>query len=270
LVTPGADSPVTIGLNTLASGQAGSIDGTATGLTQLGTSITWHVVSATEIDGVIGANVIFTLVKGATNFTFTLLDNIDNGTGDAHTVGLSLANVFTATDTDGDKIIIDAGATLTIENDIPVNNTATLTVGAVQEDALSNANAVGNIEGVGQTTGATILASDVATLVTPGADSPVTIALNSLLSGTTGSIDGTATGLTQLGTSITWHVVSATEIDGVIGANVIFTLVKGASNFTSVKIKLAPITRSEEHTSELQSLRHIVCRLLREKKKTNT
>src|SRR5205814_9028693 len=29
------------------------------------------------------------------------------------------------------------------------------------------------------------------------------------------------------------------------------------------------ITRSEEHTSELQSLRHLVCRLLLEKKKNN-
>src|SRR5262245_62546135 len=30
----------------------------------------------------------------------------------------------------------------------------------------------------------------------------------------------------------------------------------------------SPIPRSEEHTSELQSLRHLVCRLLLEKKKT--
>src|SRR5436853_5059331 len=30
-----------------------------------------------------------------------------------------------------------------------------------------------------------------------------------------------------------------------------------------------PSLRSEEHTSELQSLRHLVCRLLLEKKKTN-
>src|ERR1035441_10834428 len=30
------------------------------------------------------------------------------------------------------------------------------------------------------------------------------------------------------------------------------------------------LTRSEEHTSELQSLRHLVCRLLLEKKKRNT
>src|SRR5205814_7159589 len=31
-----------------------------------------------------------------------------------------------------------------------------------------------------------------------------------------------------------------------------------------------PMPRSEEHTSELQSLRHLVCRLLLEKKKTST
>src|ERR1035438_10730292 len=33
------------------------------------------------------------------------------------------------------------------------------------------------------------------------------------------------------------------------------------------RIRLAIATRSEEHTSELQSLRHLVCRLLLEKKK---
>src|SRR5438045_5443986 len=32
---------------------------------------------------------------------------------------------------------------------------------------------------------------------------------------------------------------------------------------------LQPAGRSEEHTSELQSLRHLVCRLLLEKKKTH-
>src|SRR5262245_64308003 len=32
----------------------------------------------------------------------------------------------------------------------------------------------------------------------------------------------------------------------------------------------AVVTRSEEHTSELQSLRHLVCRLLLEKKKKRT
>src|SRR5205814_9488398 len=35
-------------------------------------------------------------------------------------------------------------------------------------------------------------------------------------------------------------------------------------------INAAAYTRSEEHTSELQSLRHLVCRLLLEKKKKTT
>src|SRR5205814_10120238 len=34
-----------------------------------------------------------------------------------------------------------------------------------------------------------------------------------------------------------------------------------------VDVEYVEITRSEEHTSELQSLRHLVCRLLLEKKK---
>src|SRR5947199_8089520 len=38
---------------------------------------------------------------------------------------------------------------------------------------------------------------------------------------------------------------------------------------TSLLSSPTPIKRSEEHTSELQSLRHLVCRLLLEKKKTN-
>src|SRR5205814_9080474 len=36
---------------------------------------------------------------------------------------------------------------------------------------------------------------------------------------------------------------------------------------SAVRTKLARRHRSEEHTSELQSLRHLVCRLLLEKKK---
>src|SRR5690348_17873246 len=36
-----------------------------------------------------------------------------------------------------------------------------------------------------------------------------------------------------------------------------------------VAVKNAPSSRSEEHTSELQSPVHLVCRLLLEKKKTN-
>src|SRR5262245_63137221 len=35
-----------------------------------------------------------------------------------------------------------------------------------------------------------------------------------------------------------------------------------------LEIAMSELERSEEHTSELQSLRHLVCRLLLEKKKT--
>src|ERR1035438_10585214 len=45
----------------------------------------------------------------------------------------------------------------------------------------------------------------------------------------------------------------------------------GANSFTPTGafsgLKMTDFTRSEEHTSELQSLRHLVCRLLLEKKK---
>src|SRR5437899_8489538 len=41
----------------------------------------------------------------------------------------------------------------------------------------------------------------------------------------------------------------------------------GFTAFTPVKWSIESQVRSEEHTSELQSLRHLVCRLLLEKKK---
>src|SRR5882724_13569975 len=40
-----------------------------------------------------------------------------------------------------------------------------------------------------------------------------------------------------------------------------------ACSKTPSRVTTAPVNRSEEHTSELQSLRHLVCRLLLEKKK---
>src|SRR5438045_7207803 len=48
-----------------------------------------------------------------------------------------------------------------------------------------------------------------------------------------------------------------------------FQVLTRSARSTSVNSVLRPFfaTRSEEHTSELQSLRHLVCRLLLEKKK---
>src|SRR5262245_64914711 len=43
-----------------------------------------------------------------------------------------------------------------------------------------------------------------------------------------------------------------------------------ATLYRGIPVVQLPTTRSEEHTSELQSLRHIVCRLLPEKKKCTT
>src|SRR5258705_11801731 len=42
-----------------------------------------------------------------------------------------------------------------------------------------------------------------------------------------------------------------------------YVVVRNTSTYPAIDV-----TRSEEHTSELQSLRHLVCRLLLEKKKT--
>ena len=41
---------------------------------------------------------------------------------DAELTNLSLAGVFTATDFDADPVVIDAGASIKIENDVPENN----------------------------------------------------------------------------------------------------------------------------------------------------
>src|SRR5207253_4949162 len=46
------------------------------------------------------------------------------------------------------------------------------------------------------------------------------------------------------------------------------SLSAATGNFTLVKFPVAADKRSEEHTSELQSRGHLVCRLLLERKKT--
>ena len=224
LVSVGADEPVTIKLN-------GAIDGTDTGLNSKGGDVLYDVVSATQINGVVGERIVFTLIESpAGTFTFTLVDQIDHlplavaGT-DAETTVLSLASVFVATDFDGDSVVIAAGASVTIENDVPINNEVVLTTKLVHEDALNNAQGVGNPEG-GQTTIAVFTAAELATLVSVGADEPLTIKLN-------GAIDGTDTGLNSKGGDVLYDVVSATQINGVVGERIVFTLIESpAGTFT--------------------------------------
>ena len=139
----GADEPVKVSLNA-------AIDNVATGLYSKGVSIVFDVISATQVNGVAGARTVFTLVQTAgvdtllgtsdDVFTFTLLDQVDHvplatGGGDAETILLSLASVFVATDFDGDSVVIDAGATVTIENDVPGQNAVTVNIN-VDEDEL--------------------------------------------------------------------------------------------------------------------------------------
>src|ERR1039458_10692321 len=69
-------------------------------------------------------------------------------------------------------------------------------------------------------------------------------------------------------------VIRSIERIGVISAAVPLKKTSSAMYNSSRGMMLSttgmPASRSEEHTSELQSLRHLVCRLLLEKKKQQT
>src|ERR1039458_10479028 len=54
------------------------------------------------------------------------------------------------------------------------------------------------------------------------------------------------------------------------GASLAMPGMRGAGRKDRATTVQGAIQRSEEHTSELQSLRHLVCRLLLEKKKKNS
>ena len=180
-----------------------------------------------------GARTVFTLVQtaGADTvlgtpddvFTFTLLDQVDHvplatGGGDDETILLSLASVFVATDFDGDSVVIDAGATVTIENDVPGQNAATVNIN-VDEDELTGL--TGITDGDGTTTVATFTGAQIAGLVASGADEPVKVSLNA-------AIDNVATGLFSQSVSIVFDVISPTQVNGVAGARTVFTLVQTA------------------------------------------
>ncbi len=140
--------------------------------------------------------------------------------GDAETIALSLASVFVATDFDGDSVVIDAGATVTIENDVPANNAATVNIN-VDEDELTGLS-TGITDGDGDDHGGELHGrADHAGLVASGADEPVTVSLNA-------AIDNVDTGLDSKGENILFDVVSPTQVNGVAGARTVFTLVQTA------------------------------------------
>src|SRR5205814_6292891 len=65
-----------------------------------------------------------------------------------------------------------------------------------------------------------------------------------------------------------WNLTIQRQVTSTLGIEVAYVGVKGTHLQFSQNINQPFVTnRSEEHTSELQSLRHLVCRLLLEKKK---
>src|SRR4029079_5024982 len=98
----------------------------------------------THINGVAtadGNRVVLTLVENpAGTFNFTLNDQADHlsGLGDNDaSVTLDLAKAFVATDYDGDRLQLDSGAVVAINNDVPENNATTLQTQTVYEDGLT-------------------------------------------------------------------------------------------------------------------------------------
>ena len=159
------------------------------------------------------------------------------GGGDAETIALSLASVFVATDFDhagttGDSVVIDAGASVTIENDVPVNNAAMVNVN-VDEDELTGLS-TGITDNDATTTVASFTGAQIAGLVDTGADEPVTVSLNP-------AIDGADTGLDSKGSNILFDVVSATQVNGVADGRTVFTLVQTAG---MTRCWARPTTRS--------------------------
>ncbi|WP_041465740.1 T1SS-143 repeat domain-containing protein [Chlorobium limicola] len=134
-----------------------------------GTTLTGY--ADVDTDGTFndGDRIVFTMVitNAATGaYTFTLHDQVDHpdtSGNDAEKLSLNLAPAITALDADGDPITRTNGFTVRIEDDVPINNAATVT-GTVQEDRLTG----GNID---DSVNDTVTASGfVTSLVTVGAD----------------------------------------------------------------------------------------------------
>ena len=87
--------------------------------------------------------------------------------------------MFVATDFDGDSVIIDAGATVTIENDVPVNNAATVNIN-VDEDELTGLS-TGITAATARPRWRRFTGAEIAALVSSGADEPVTVSLNAAI-----------------------------------------------------------------------------------------
>ncbi|ACF45828.1 von Willebrand factor type A [Prosthecochloris aestuarii DSM 271] len=199
LVNVGADEPLSYSVQTTGL--------TALGLKSKEVALT-YAASDTNSDGIDDTitatgpdGTVFTLkVETDGSYTFTLADQLDHeaGSGDDAELSIDLSSAVVATDKDGDSVTVDSGFTVTVENDVPENNTATES-GAVQEDALPT----GNEDTPADTTVAT---GTVSGLVNVGADEPLSYSVQ-----TTGL---TALGLKSKEVALT-YAASDTNSDGI-------------------------------------------------------
>ncbi|MDV2968896.1 hypothetical protein RZ532_23250, partial [Nitratireductor aquimarinus] len=218
LVSFGADGAGAVVLNTDPS-----LEGTAiAGVTSQGYTLAWHV-DGNVIQGVASDDrVVFTITKTAgtgtsdptdDEFTFELLDQVDHiplntpsGDDDASAV-IDISNAFRAFDGDGDSIVLDAGLSVAVENDVPVvfvpEHAYVANLGAgpaifdLNFEQAVGADEFGSVRFFNITTGVTQLRDAGGELVTSGGE-PITLALNAGGTALTGYVNYGEVGQTQV------------------------------------------------------------------------
>ncbi|HKS19362.1 MAG TPA: DUF5801 repeats-in-toxin domain-containing protein, partial [Bradyrhizobium sp.] len=135
---------------------------------------------------------VFTLqVTTGGHYKFTLLDQIDHlpnspANNDSQTLTLNFASAIQFTDFDGDSITLSGGFSITVEDDLPILTTATISR-TVDEDDINTAWSQGTSPSDGNgdgsltegSTGAAIVTGTLAGLVSVGADEPGKFAFSS-------------------------------------------------------------------------------------------
>ncbi len=137
-VNIGADDPATFSYNSAKNG-------TLTGLFSDSSPISYQISGDTVSGVTADSRTIFTIVDNHDGtYTFTLLGAVDHlplnsGGGDAETLTLNIASLFTAIDGDGDHVNLTGQLNVVIENDIPViTNPTNLIVNGSFEEGHTN------------------------------------------------------------------------------------------------------------------------------------
>ena len=135
---------------------------------------------------------VFTLqITSGGHYKFTLLDQLDHlpnspANNDSQALSLNFASAIKFTDSDGDAITLSGGLNITVEDDIPLLTSASISR-TVDEDDIQTAWSQGTSPSDGSgdgsltegSTGAAIVTGTLAGLVAVGADEPGTFAFSS-------------------------------------------------------------------------------------------